>query len=83
MCLLTIHIYRCGCTTDRTISTSYLKDGALETCAVEANAALDRSCSKIDRHTQTVKYKCVRCKGSLNWNKDYQQSNRYYSGRYL
>lgn len=82
MCLITTHVYKCG-HENSYLSTTYIIDEKFKKCFVEGRVALDRSCSKIEEHTRKVCYKCVRCSGSLNWSKDYQQTNGHLRGRYF
>jgi len=83
MCLLTIQLYRCGHEKPRSLSTTYMLDGKVKVCHVEINDALDRSCNNIVKHKEAAPYKCARCLGSLNWSKDYAETNGWHGGRYV
>jgi hypothetical protein len=83
MCLLAIQLYKCGHEKARSLAMTYVLDGKVKVCHVEINDALNRSCSNIVTHKGAARYKCARCLGSLNWSKDYAETNGWYGERYL
>lgn len=83
MCFLTLQTYACGHTKDRSLASTYAEEGVLKHCHVARNDALGRSCGKVAECMKRVPYRCVRCMGSLNWGKDYQEANGWHGGRYL
>lgn len=84
MCLLIHQTYKCGHTKSNSLLSTYILDDTIKICRVQLTDALSRPCSKVEqKRTQVAPYKCPRCMGSLNWSKDYAQTNGWHGGRYL